>query len=95
MTAPIKQIMDSRCCLVTVLFGLTGDVAPLLLEARKQRYDGEWVINDNIKNSLHKVTSDLKRHLDEPSIHRLLRGMLKLILQEVDLARSIAVFPQI
>ena len=82
MTAPIKQIMTNRCCLVTVLFGLGRDIAPLLMEARAQRYDGEWVINENIKNSLHTITRDLKRHLDEPSIHRLLRGMLKLSLQK-------------
>ena len=84
MKAPIKQIMDARCCLVTVVFGQTQDLAALLLEAHKQNYDGEWVMGDNIMASLDGIFNDLERNLDEPSsVHELLTGMFDLISKEV------------
>ena len=79
----IKEIMDNRCCLVTVVFGKTQDLASLLLEAHKQNYDGEWVMGDNIKGSLDTVVNDLKKNLEPSSVHELLTGMFDLILKEV------------
>ena len=76
--------MDNRCCLVTVVFGKTQDLASLLLEAHKQNYNGEWIMGDNIKGSLDTIANDLKKHLDEPSsVHELLTGMSDLISNEV------------
>ena len=91
MKAPIKQIVDARCCLVTMVFGQTQDLAALLLEAHKQNYNGEWVMGDNIKGSLDTIANDLKKHLDEPSsVHELLTGMFDPILE-----RSVTVFLRI
>ena len=84
MKAPIKQIMDARCCLVTVVFGKPQDLAALLLEAHKQNYDGEWVMGENIMASLDGIFNYLERNLDEPSsVHGLLTGMFDLISKEV------------
>ena len=91
MEAPIKKIMDNGCCLVTVVFGQTQDLASLLLEAHKQNYNGEWIMGDNIKGSLDGVVNDLERNLDEPSsVHELLTGMFDPILE-----RSVTVFLRI
>ena len=80
MEAPIKKIMDNKCCLVTVVFGQTQDLASLLLEAHKQNYNGEWVMSPNIIDGVINV----QKHLDEPSsVHELLTGMFDLILKEV------------
>ena len=91
MKAPIKQIVDARCCLVTMVFGQTQDLAALLLEAHKQNYNGEWFMGDNIKSSLDTVVNRLKKNLDEPSsVHELLTGMFDPILE-----RSVTVFLRI
>ena len=79
MKAPIKRIMENRCCLVTVLFGQDQDIASLLLEAHRHKYTGEWVISENVIGGLEDIIKNLRKHLDEPSIHELLRGMLKCI----------------
>ena len=85
MEAPIKQIMDARCCLVTMVSGQTQDLAALLLEAHKQNYKGEWIMGNNIKAGLDGVIDDLERNLDDPSsVHELLRGMFSLVSKEVD-----------
>ena len=76
MRAPIKKIMDKRCCLVTVLFGQAQDISSLLLEAHRQHYTGEWIVSENIIGSLDGIINDMKNHLDELSIHKLLRGAL-------------------
>ena len=77
MKAPIKRLMENRCCLVTVLFGQDQDIASLLLEAHRQKYTGEWVMSDIILDSLDRIIINLKQHLDESSIHKLLRGTFK------------------
>ena len=78
MKTPIKQIIDNRCCLVTVLFGQSQDISSLLFEGRRQNYDGEWLIPDTANAYIDAITTNLRRkHLDEPSIHKLLRGMLE------------------
>ena len=78
----IREIMENRCCLVTVVFGQSSDLASILLEAHKQNYVGEWVMGDSIKISLGTIANDLKQHLDDPSsIHKLLRGMFQFILE--------------
>lgn len=79
MKAPIKRIMANRCCLVTVVFGQDQDISSLLLEAHKQNYKGEWVMSENVIGGLDGIIGDLKKHLDESSIHKLLRGTLKCI----------------
>ena len=79
MTAPIKQIINKRCCLVTVVFGQTQDVSSLLLEAHRQNYAGEWIMGDSVMRSLDTIVNNLNKHLDEGSTHRLLRGMFDLI----------------
>ena len=85
MEAPIKQIMDARCCLVNMVFGQAQDLAALLLEAHKQNYKGEWIMGDNIQASLDAVLNDLERNLDDPSsVHEVLRGMFALVSKEVD-----------
>ena len=75
MRATIKQIIDDRCCLVTVLFGQLQDISSLLLAAHKQNYAGELVMPDAANIFLAPVVSYLRKYLDESSIHRLLRGM--------------------
>ena len=74
MEAPIKEITDNNCCLVTVVFAQTQDLASLLLEAHKQNYAGEWVMGKNIMGSFDGVLKDLKNSLDGPSIQKVLRG---------------------
>ena len=78
MGTPIKQIMDNKCCLVTVVFGQTQDLSSLLLEAHRQNYAGEWIMGDNIVGSLDTIVNDLNKHLDESATHKLLRGMFEL-----------------
>ena len=74
MQKPIQEITNNNCCLVTVVFAQTQDLASLLLEAHRQNYTGEWVMGKNIIGSFDGVLKDLKNSLDEPSIHKLLRG---------------------
>ena len=74
MTTPIKQIIDSRCCLVTMVFGQTQDISSLLLEAHKQRYAGEWIMGDNAMGSVDTIVNNLNTHLDEHATYKLLRG---------------------
>ena len=76
MKAPIKRIMDNNCCRVTVLFGQTQDMSSLLLEAHRQKYPGEWIMSENVMATLDGVVNNLKNHLDEPTIHKLLRGIV-------------------
>ena len=83
MAAPIRQIINNRCCRVTVVFGQTQDLSSLLLEAHRQNYAGEWIMGDNIMGSLDTIVNDLNNnHLDEISTHRLLRGMFEFVLTE-------------
>ena len=82
MTAPIKEIMDNSCCLVTVLFAQTQDISSLLLEAHKQHYEGEWIMSENVIATLEGVVADLKRHMEETAVHKLLRGMACIYLQK-------------
>lgn len=81
MHAPIKKIMENSCCRVTVLFGQSQDLASLLLEAHNQKYDGEWIMGENIMGALDDVVKDLENHLDESSIHELLRGQFDCALE--------------
>ena len=82
MQAPIKKIMDDKRCLVIVVFGQTQDISSLLLEAHRQHYTGEWIVSENIIGSLDGIVNNMKNHLDEPSIHKLLRGALLSSLHE-------------
>ena len=76
MQEPIKQIMDNRCCVATVLYGQVQDVSMLLLEAHRRNYAGEWIIAESV-NYVDGIFVNLRKHLDESSIHRLLRGMFE------------------
>ena len=79
----IKEIITERCCRVTVVFPLGPDLIALLLEAHEQKYDGEWVVGDNVVDSLGAVVTNLKMELEktqtkemaESSVHKLMRGM--------------------
>lgn len=75
MQAAIEEIMSTKCCRVTVVFGQAQDLASLFLEAHKQRYDGEWVVGDNLIAAVDDIVADLKKHLDDDSAHKLLRGV--------------------
>ena len=78
MAAPIKQIIDNRCCLVTVVFGQARDTSSLLLEAHRQNYAGEWIMGDDVMGSLDTIVNDLNKHLGKRPTHKLLRGMFEL-----------------
>ena len=75
MRAAINEIMEKKCCKVNVVFGQAQDLASLFLEAHKQAYDGEWVVGDNVINSVDTIMTDLKEHLDEASVHNLMQGV--------------------
>ena len=77
MEGAIKDILDKKCCRVTVVFGQTQDLTSLFLEAHKQHYNGEWVVGDELLVNSDGIVKDLKRQLPEPSVHELLRGMLE------------------
>ena len=77
MEGAIKDILDKKCCRVTVVFGQAQDLTSLFLEAHKQHYDGEWVVGDELIVTFDGIVKDLKRQLHEPSVHKLLRGMLE------------------
>ena len=79
MKAPIRQIMENRCCLVTVVFGQDRDISSILLEAHRQNYTGEWVMSGNIIDGLDGIVENLKKDLEEPAIHTLLSGTFELI----------------
>ena len=82
MQAPIKEIMDNSCCLVTVLFAQTQDIASLLLEAHKQHYTGEWIMSENVIATLDGIVAHLKNHMDDRSVQKLLRGRCKFTLRD-------------
>ena len=78
MRAPIKKIVDSKFCLVTVVFaGKLQDVSSLLLEAHRQNYTGEWVMPDGDNVYVGPIVNYMKKHLDEASIQRSMRGTFK------------------
>ena len=79
----MKQIIESRCCLVTVLFAQTQDVIFLLLEAHRQGYAGEWIIHLPDSAYTDGVVSYLRTQLDESSLNRLLRGMFQYVLCQI------------
>ena len=78
MSKAIKQIIDNNCCLATVVFGQSKDLALLLVEGQKQGYAGEWIIGNNIVSSLDTVVKRMRAHIDEAAIHKLLGGMYEL-----------------
>ena len=88
MEAAIKDIFDKKCCRVTVVFGQAQDLTSLFLEAHKQHYNGEWVVGESIMGSLDGIVKSLKRHLPEPAVHKLLRGMYEFTLGEVVILAS-------
>ena len=75
MESPIKDIVENECCLVTVVFGQTQDLAALLLEAHNQNYNGEWIMSPEIIDGV----IDIQKKLDEPSsVHEVMTGMFGL-----------------
>lgn len=75
MSATMKEIIENRCCSVTVLFGQSDDLAALFVEAYKQNYAGEWVVPDlpTRYNGLRKHIKDLLQ--PNMDINKVLRGM--------------------
>ena len=83
MEEPIKQIINKRCCVATVLYGQIQDVSAALLEAHKQNYAGEWLLPDSAVAYIDELLLNLrKKHLDESSIHSILRGMFEWKLEQ-------------
>ena len=83
MEEPIKQIINKRCCVATVLYGRVQDISTALLEAHKQNYAGEWLIPHSVVPSIDGILLNLrKKHLDESSIHSILRGMFEWKLEQ-------------
>ena len=74
MKAAIKQIIDNRCCMLTVVFGQPQDLASIFVEAQAQSYSGEWVVGDNMIDSYDVVVNEMKKHLAEPAIHKFMTG---------------------
>ena len=77
MEKPIKQIINKRCCVATVLYGQVQDISAALLEAHKQKYAGEWLIPGGAVALIDAITIDLRRNLPESEIHSLLRGIFE------------------
>ena len=72
MEASIRQIVKEGCCQATVVFAQAPDLVSLFLEANRQHYAGEWIVGDH--TVLADVVKDLKTHLPEPAVHKLLSG---------------------
>ena len=81
MEAAIQQIMDNRCCAVTVVFGQSQDLASIFVEAQAQSYAGEWVVGDNILDSYDVIVNEMKKHLAEPVVHKFMRGLCRIMLK--------------
>ena len=79
MEAAIQQIMDNRCCAVTVVFGQSQDLASIFVEAQAQSYAGEWVVGDNILDSYDVIVNEMKKHLAEPGVHKFMRGSCRIM----------------
>ena len=77
MTASIRQIVKGGCCQATVVFARAQDLVSLFLEADRQHYAGEWIVGDH--TVLADVVKDLKTHLHEPAVHKLLSGTSNVI----------------
>ena len=73
--APVQEIIAERCCRVTIVFGQAQDLAAIFLEAHRQNYEGEWVVSETIVSSLDGIVADLKTHLPEDEVHKLLEGI--------------------
>ena len=73
--APVQEIIAERCCRVTIVFGQAQDLAAIFLEAHRQNYEGEWVVSETIVSSLDGIVADLKTHLLEDEVHKLLEGI--------------------
>lgn len=74
IAAAIKEIIEKSGCRVTVVFGQAQDLASLFLEAHKQNYGGEWIVGESLVGSLDGVVSELKTHIPESAVHKLLQG---------------------
>ena len=76
MKVTIKKIISAACCRATVVFAQSADLVSLLLEAKEQQYDGEWIVGDSVVGSLLDIIDDLKNRLSsESEVHELLRGL--------------------
>ena len=82
MSKAIKQIIDNNCCLATVIFGQSKDLALLLVEGQKQGYAGEWIIGNNIVSSLDTVVKHMRAHIDEAATHKLLGGVCEVCFEK-------------
>ena len=81
MEAAIRKIIETNCCLLTVVFGQSEDLKSLFLEAYRQRYPGEWIVVN--QTSLENLARDLEAEISSArdlqaqvaSVNDLLQGM--------------------
>ena len=69
VTQVIKTVISRNCCKVTVTFAPYSDYAALLLEARKQNYDGEWILGSNAGNGVNEILKNIGNN------HEIMRGV--------------------
>ena len=74
----ISEIIEERCCLLTVVFAHSEDIVKILVEAHRQLYTGEWLMGETIFDSQQSVTKGLKSSLGDAEAYRLLRGRYEL-----------------
>ena len=75
MEDTIHDIMDERCCLLTVVFAQPKDIVSILLEAHRQHYAGEWLMGETVIDSQTYITTELKKRLgDTSAVYPLMRG---------------------
>ena len=75
MKTSIEELVAKSCCRVTVGFGQSQDLPPLFLEAHKQNYEGEWIVGETVVAAVDGIVAELKTHLPEASVHKLLQGI--------------------
>ena len=73
--APVQEIIAKNCCRVTVVFAQAQDLASIFLEAHKQNYEGEWIVGETVVAAVDGIVAELKTHLPEASVHKLLQGI--------------------
>lgn len=84
MKAAIEEIMNTKCCRLNVVFGQAQDLTALFREANTQGYEGEWLVGNEILVHLDDIVNELKRHLDDDAVHKLLRGMYAFISENAE-----------
>ena len=69
VSTTISNLKKARCCKVIVVFAQVQDYRTLLLEARKQKYAGQWFFGSNVGHSVENILKDAG-----PKPYELLKG---------------------